>query len=309
MVAGCRDEKPDVTEEVLVVEGCLVGTGTLEEIPSPEPWPVCVSDLPDRLLAWTSTLAPPKPPPLSAFTLPALPETPSLCEGENDAAAEPGKGPPLTLFEGTNPPPLNLEECRAAELCLTLCAKPLTTSFLFAFERGDEEAVRERVVVVVDPWVLVAMLPVAGCVPCLFPVDDLALPTWGLEVCPRVPWDEEPEKDEEGVGVKEVEEESKEEEPNEGVEDDSKEEEPKEEEEPKDDEEEWVGDGVKDDEEPNVDEESKEDENPEAEEEEAALFFVSESLEREFKRFTVAVERTCEPGGMVGSGGCMDCES
>lgn len=110
-------------------------------------------DPPDRRLTWTST-PPPAPTlaPLSTFTFPAPPETPSRCEGEKDAAAEPGEGPPLTLFAGTNPPPLNLDECRASELCLTLCAKPLTTSFLFAFERGDEEAVRESVaVVVVDP--------------------------------------------------------------------------------------------------------------------------------------------------------------
>lgn len=37
MVEGCRDEKPaDVSEEMVVigVVGCLVGTGTLEEIPT-----------------------------------------------------------------------------------------------------------------------------------------------------------------------------------------------------------------------------------------------------------------------------------
>lgn len=185
--AGCCDEKPaDAVEEVVVnvVPGCRVGTGTLEEIPDPDEWPVCVSELPDRLLTLPR---PPTPAPLFSFTFAAPPETPSRCEGEKDAAAEPGDGPPLTLFEGTNPPPLNLDECRASELCLTLCAKPLTTSFLFAFERGDEEAVRERVAVVaVDPWLVVAMLlPVAASVSCrVFPADDLALPRWGLALCP-----------------------------------------------------------------------------------------------------------------------------
>ncbi|MPC35482.1 Leucine-rich repeat and coiled-coil domain-containing protein [Portunus trituberculatus] len=112
MVDGCEGGKAEgwlagndgcLVMIVVGCVGCLVGTGTMEETPVPNSRPVSAVESPDTLLMLTPTLL---LPPLAPATLPA----PSLCEGVKEAAAEPGDGPPSTLFASTKAPPLKRDE-------------------------------------------------------------------------------------------------------------------------------------------------------------------------------------------------------